>query len=50
MSTGAHLVLIGASTWFKPWFFDGWVVYWGNLCDTESAALEQAEILKRNSL
>jgi len=46
MSCGCQLVFIGAVSLFKPWFFDGGVVYWGQLQDTESAALEQAEILR----
>ena len=32
---------------FKPWFFDGSIVFWGGLYDTESEALEQAEMMKR---
>ena len=45
-STGVHLVTWGLTPMFKPWFFDGAIVYWGQLHATESAALEAAEILR----
>ena len=37
---------LGMMSLFKPWFFDGSVVYWGEPCLTHSAALEAAEILR----
>jgi hypothetical protein len=46
MTIGVHLVTFGAGHFYKPWFFDGSAVYWGLWCDTESAAFEQAEILR----
>jgi len=46
MSTGAHPCPSGSLCRFKPWFFDGKVVHWGPSQDTESAALELAEIIK----
>ena len=45
-TTGVHLVTLGIVPLFKPWFFDGSVVYWGEPCQTHSAALEAAEILR----
>ena len=45
-SVGVHLMTLGIMTLFKPWFFDGSVVYWGEPCQTHSAALEAAEILR----
>ena len=45
-SVGVHLVTLGIMSLFKPWFFDGSVVYWGEPCQTHSAALEAAEILR----
>ena len=45
-SIGVHLVTFGIEPFFKPWFFNGSVVYWGELCQTYSAALEAAEILR----
>ena len=45
-SVGVHLVTLGIMPLFKPWFFDGAVVYWGDPCQTHSAALEAAEILR----
>ena len=46
-STGIHQVKLGFRAMFKPWFFDGSIVFWGGLYDTESEALEQAEMMKR---
>ena len=45
-SVGACLMTLGMMSLFKPWFFDGSVVYWGEPCLTHSAALEAAEILR----
>ena len=45
-SIGVHVVTWGVTPFFKPWFFDGAVVYWGRPHATESAALEEAEILR----
>ena len=45
-SVGVRLVTLGIRPLFKPWFFDGSVVYWGEPCNTHSAALEAAEILR----
>ncbi len=45
-SVGVHLVTFGIMPLFKPWFFDGSIVYWGDPCPTHSAALEAAEILR----
>ena len=46
MSCGAQIVVVGAICLFKPWFFDGGIVYWGSVQDTESAAIAEAEILR----
>ena len=46
-STGVHQVRLGITAMFKPWFFDGSIVFWGGLYDTESEALEQAEMMKQ---
>ena len=46
MTYGAQIVVVGAICLFKPWFFDGGVVYWGEIQDTESAAIAEAEILR----
>ena len=45
-SVGVHLVTLGFVPFFKPWFFDGAIVFWGAPCQTHSAALEAAEILR----
>ena len=45
-SVGVHLMTLGIMPFFKPWFFDGSIVYWGDPCPTHSAALEAAEILR----
>ena len=47
MSIGVHQVWLGLKSQFKPWFFDGSIVYWGGLYDTEAEAFAQAEIMKQ---
>ncbi len=44
--TGIKLIAHGVESYFKPWYFDGKVVYWGNLEQTESDALASAQELK----
>ena len=36
--TGIKLIAHGVESYFKPWYFDGKVVYWGNSEQTESDA------------
>ena len=43
---GAQLVTYGITSFFKPWFFDGKTVNWGQVEETESEALESAKRLK----
>lgn len=43
---GALLVSYGITSFFKPWYFDGKVVYWGNPEQTESDARASAQELK----
>jgi len=47
-STGVHQVKLGLESRFKPWYFNGLVVFWGGLYSTMSEALEQAEIMKQD--
>uniref|UniRef100_G8EY26 Uncharacterized protein n=1 Tax=Synechococcus phage S-CAM8 TaxID=754038 RepID=G8EY26_9CAUD len=44
--TGIKLIAYGVESYFKPWYFDGKVVYWGNPEQTESGALAAAQELK----
>ena len=44
--TGIKLIAHGVESYFKPWYFDGEVVYWGNPEHTESDALAAAQELK----
>ncbi len=44
--TGIKLVAHGVGSYFKPWYFDGKVVYWGNPEQTESGARAAAQELK----
>ena len=44
--TGIKPVAHGVESYFKPWYFDGKVVYWGNPEQTESDALAAAQELK----
>jgi hypothetical protein len=44
--TGIKLIAHGVESYFKPWHFDGKVVYWGNLEQTESDARASAQELK----
>jgi len=41
-SFGAHPVIWGVDTYFKPWFFDGKVVYWGYPAPDRRDALREA--------
>ena len=45
-NTGAQLMTYGIASYFKPWYFDGKVVYWGNPEHTHSAALDAADRMK----
>jgi len=44
--TGIKLIAHGVDSCFKPWYFDGKVVYWGSPEHTESEARASAEQLK----
>ena len=41
-SFGAYPVTWGVDTYFKPWFFDGKVVYWGDPTTERGDALRRA--------
>jgi len=43
---GIKLIAHGVDSYFKPWYFDGKVVYWGNPEQTESDARASAQELK----
>jgi len=45
-NTGAQLMTYGITALFKPWYFDGRIVYWGELETTRSDAQESAERIK----
>ena len=45
-NTGAQLLTYGVASYFKPWFFDGKVVYWGEPEVTRSAALDSADRIR----
>jgi len=44
--TGIKLIAHGVESYFKPWYFNGKVVYWGNAEQTESDARASAQQLK----
>ena len=49
-NTGAQLVSYGIASYFKPWYFDGKIVYWGEPERTCSAALESAGRMRESVL
>lgn len=49
-NTGAQLVTYGIASYFKPWYFDGKIVYWGEPERTCSAALESAGRMRESVL
>jgi hypothetical protein len=44
-SFGVHPVFWGIDTYFKPWFFDGKIVYWGIPTSDRRDALRRAETM-----
>ncbi len=46
-SIGTQHLKSGLDARFRPWYFDGSTVFWGELCSTEAKALEQAETMKQ---
>lgn len=48
-NTGAQLMTYGITAYFKPWYFDGRTVYWGQPETTRSDAQESAERIKRSA-
>lgn len=44
--TGAQIRTIGIQSYFKPWYFDGSVCWWGNPEYTYSEALNAATRIK----
>lgn len=49
-NTGAQLMTYGITAYFKPWYFDGGTVYWGEPERTMSDAEESASKIKRSIL
>lgn len=45
-STGAQLMTYGIASYYKPWYFDGRIVYWGDPEHTRSAALDSADRMR----
>jgi hypothetical protein len=45
-NTGAQLMSFGMASYFKPWYFDGRIVYWGDPEHTQSAALDAADRMR----
>jgi len=43
---GAKLIAYGVASCFKPWYFDGKTVYWGNAEETQAEALASAQKMK----
>lgn len=43
---GAKLIAYGVASHFKPWYFDGKIVYWGNAEETKADALASAQRMK----
>lgn len=43
---GAHLITVGIHSYFRPWYFDGSVVYYGEFEYTQKAAVEAADRMK----
>lgn len=44
-SYGAHPLFYGIETYYRPWFFDGRIVYWGNTVAGREPALERAQAM-----
>ena len=44
--TGAQLMSYGIASYYKPWYFGGRVVYWGDPEHTRSAALDSADRMR----
>jgi hypothetical protein len=49
-NTGAQLMTCGITAYFKPWYFDGSTVYWGEPELTRSDAEESASKIKQSML
>ena len=47
-NTGAQLMTYGITAYFKPWYFDGRTVYWGELERTRSDAEHSATRIKQS--
>lgn len=48
-NTGAQLIDYGNHrAYFKPWYFDGKIVYWGEPETTQSSALDSAQRIKQS--
>ncbi len=45
-NTGTQLMSFGMASYFKPWYFDGRIVYWGDPEHTQSAALDAADRMR----
>lgn len=47
-NTGAQLMTYGITAYFKPWYFDGRTVYWGEPERTRSSAEASATRIKQS--
>lgn len=47
-NTGAQLMTYGITAYFKPWYFDGRTVYWGDPERTRSDAEHSATRIKQS--
>ena len=47
-NTGAQLMTYGITAYFKPWYFDGKTVYWGEPERTRSNAEASATRIKQS--
>ena len=42
---GVNMISYGLNSFFKPWYKDGKVVYWGQHCSTKSEAERRAKAM-----
>mgnify|MGYP000069899216 CR=1 FL=1 len=49
-NTGAQLMTYGITAYFRPWYFDGRVVYWGEPEHTRSDAVNSANRIRQSMI
>jgi len=43
---GVKLIAHGVDSYFRPWYFDGKIVFWGPVEQTRSKGIEQAQAIR----